>query len=444
MSRFVSLCVVVCLFYSLTAAQNWAGFRGNNASGISEGNKTATTWSMEDSKNIVWKTQIPGLAHASPVIWGNKIFILTAISEESKTTFQAKDRGIGLAGDNAKHTWKIYCVDKKSGKVLWDKTAHTGVPRSKRHVKASQANSTPVTDGRYVVALMNSEGLFCYDLNGKQIWKQDLGVLNPGLYGDATSEWGQASSPIIYKDLVIVQSDGHKQSFIAAYNLKDGKQVWRVERGEITSWSTPTIYEGKTRAELIANGGKYIRGYDPMTGKELWRFSDSETQVKQQAPIIVQDLIIVAGGYPPGRPFYAFRTGVSGDVSLKEGQDTNDFLVWRSPKGSPYTPTPIAYGDYLYMCGDNGVLSVYKLKTGEMVYQQRLPSTFSASPVIADRKLYLSSEDGDVFVVKLGDKFELLATNQMGEALMATPAISEGVIYLRSQNYIVAVSESSK
>lgn len=440
MRRFLSLSIYLCLFTSLSYAQNWVGFRGNNASGVADGFKTATVWDTQKSTNVVWKTPVPGLGHASPVIWGNKIFLLTAISEASDVTFKAKDRGIGLANDNAKHTWKIYCIDKKSGKVLWEQTSHVGVPRSKRHVKASQANPTPATDGRYVVALMNSEGLFCYDLNGKLIWKQDLGILNPGLNDDPNSEWGQSSSPIIYKDLVIVQSDGHKQSFIAAYNLKDGKQVWRVERNEITSWSTPTIYESKMRTEMISIGGKYIYGYDPLTGKELWRFSDDNTEVKQQAPVIANDLIIVAGGYPPGRKFYAFRAGGNGDISLKDGHK-NDFLAWQAVKGSSYTPTPIFYGDYLYMCGDAGVLSAYNVKTGELIYQQRLPSSFSASPVAADGKLYLPSEDGDMFVVKVGAKFELLATNVMGEPLMATPAISEGVLYIRSVNHIFAVAE---
>ncbi len=275
---------------------------------------------------------IPGLSHASPIVWGNHIFVITAVSSDSKPTFIAKDRGIGLANDDVKHTWMIYALDKRNGKILWTNTAYEGVPRAKRHVKATQANSTPVTDGRYVVALFGSEGLACYDIKGKLLWKQDLGVLNPGLWDDKESSWGHSSSPIIYRDLVIVQADGHKQSFIAAFNLKDGKQAWRVERNEITSWATPTIYQGKDRAELIANGGRYIRGYDPLTGKELWRFSDSDTQVKMQAPLIAHDLIYITGGYPPGRTMYVFRPGAVGDISLKSGEEKNAFLAWSSAR----------------------------------------------------------------------------------------------------------------
>ena len=436
------LSLFLCLqTIALVQAQNWPSFRGNNASGVAEGRKTPTTWNAEKSENILWRTAIPGFSHASPIVWGDRIFVITAISSDEKTTFAAKAGGIGLAEDSVKHTWRIYSLDKNSGKILWSNTAYEGIPRAKRHVKATQANSTPVTDGRYVVALFGSEGLDCYDLDGKLIWKKDLGILNPGLWDDPTSSWGHSSSPIIYKDLVIVQADGHKQSFIAAFNLKDGKEVWRVNRGEITSWSTPTISSESSRTALIANGGHFIRGYDPLTGKELWRFSDDNTEVKMQAPQVADGLIYVTGGYPAGRRMYVFKPGAAGDISLKAGQEKNDSIAWSSAKGSPYTPTPIVYGDLFYVCADNGVLSAYNSKSGTLIYQQRLPSSFSASPVAADGKLYLSSEDGDVFVVRAGSKYELLATNVMGQALMATPAISDGVLFLRTKDFVYAVGK---
>ena len=433
---------ILCLSSITTSAQNWPSFRGPNASGIAEGSKPPITWDVEKAQNVLWRTPIPGLSHASPIVWDNYIFVITAISSDSKAGFQAKDRGIDLANDAVKHTWMIYALDKRNGKVLWNDKPYEGVPRAKRHVKATQANSTPVTDGRYVVALFGSEGLAAYDMKGKLLWKQDLGVLNPGLWDDKDSSWGHSSSPIIYRDLVIVQADGHKQSFIAAFNLKDGKQAWRVERNEITSWTTPTIYQGKDRTELIANGGRYIRSYDPLTGKELWRFADSDTQVKMQAPLIAHDLIYITGGYPPGRAMYAFRPGAAGDISLKSGEEKNAFLAWTSSKGSPYTPTPIIYGDLLYVIADNGVLSAYDAKTGTLIYQQRLPSTFSASPVAADGRLYLASEDGDVFVVKAGRQYELLSRNTMGQPLMATPALSQGMLIVRGENAVYALGGS--
>jgi hypothetical protein len=443
LKRVLTFCFCLTLTSVTTSAQNWPSFRGPNASGVAEGANLPTTWNAEKSQNIVWKTAIPGFSHASPIVWGNRIFVITAISTNPDAKFNPKDRGISLSTDDAKHTWRIFALDKKTGRIIWEKTAYEGVPRAKRHVKATQANSTPTTDGRYVVALFGSEGLSCYDMDGKLVWKKDLGVLNPGLWDDKNSSWGHASSPVIYRDLVIVQADGHQQSFIAAFNLKDGREVWRVNRGEITSWTTPTIYKGKNRTELIANGGRFIRSYDPLTGKEIWRFADGDTQVKMQAPLVAHDLIYITGGYPAGRPMYAFRPGAVGDISLQPGQETNEFIAWRSSKGSPYTPTPIIYGDLFYTCADNGVFSAYNAKTGELVYQERIPSSFSASPIAADGKLYLASQDGDVYVVKAGPKFELLATNPMNEPLMATPAISGNNLIIRSEHYIYSVQENA-
>lgn len=436
------LLLLVLLISPLTVnAQNWPSFRGPNALGVLE-TKLPATWDVEKSQNILWKTSIPGLGHASPVVWGNRVFVITAISSDPKAGFIAKDRGIALSNDLTPHTWHIYAIDKRNGKILWQQKAYEGVPRAKRHVKATQANSTPVTDGRYVVALFGSEGLACYDMNGKLIWKQDLGVLNPGLWDNKESSWGHSSSPIIYRDLVIVQADGHKQSFIAAYNLKTGKQVWRNERDEITSWSTPVIYQGKTRVELIANGGRYIKGYDPMTGKELWRFSDNNTQVKMQAPQIVNNLIYVTGGYPPGRQMWVFRPGGNGDISLKTGETKNEFIEWSATSGSPYTPTPLIYGDLFYTLADSGVLSAYEAATGVRIYQQRLPTSFTASPVAADGKLFLPSEDGDMLVVKTGRQYELLAKNVMGQPLMASPAIADGMLIVRGENTVWAIGTS--
>ena len=432
--------VFITVLVTVAQAQNWPQFRGPNASGVAEGKGTPTVWNISRSQNVLWKTPVPGLSHASPVIWGNRVFVITAIGD-TNASFKAKDRGIGLADDSVKHTWRIYCLDKQTGRVLWEQTAYEGVPRAKRHIKASQANSTPATDGQYVVALFGSEGLACYDMQGKLIWKQDLGVLNPGLADDPTSEWGHSSSPIIYKNQVIIQADGHKQSFLASYDLKTGRQLWRTERGELPSWSTPVVYTGKTRTELIITAGRFVRGYDPQTGKELWRFSERNTEVKMPTPVIAHDLIFITGGYPAGRPIFAVRTGATGDISLKEGEETNQFVAWRQARGSSYTGTPLAYGDYLYISSDNGIFTAYNARTGERVYQERLPTSFSASPVAADGKIYLASEDGDVFVVRAGPKYELLATNSMGEALMATPAISDGIIFLRSQGHVTAIAE---
>jgi outer membrane protein assembly factor BamB len=283
---FSFLCLSLLTLLATDArAQNWPSFRGPNASGVADGTRPPTTWDVEKSQNVIWKAAIPGLSHASPIVWGNRIFVITAISSDAQTGFIAKDRGIDLANDDAKHAWMIYALDKRTGQTLWSNKAYEGVPRAKRHVKATQANSTPVTDGRYVVALFGSEGLACYAPDGKLLWKQDLGVLNPGLWDDKDSSWGHASSPVIYRDLVIVQADGHKQSFIAAFNLNDGKQAWRVERNEITSWTTPAIRQRRVqrvrredwRTRLPATAAEFVQrvtgggGWKTLSSERRWR-----------------------------------------------------------------------------------------------------------------------------------------------------------------------------
>ncbi|MFL6231482.1 MAG: PQQ-binding-like beta-propeller repeat protein [Pyrinomonadaceae bacterium] len=440
--RLSVACASLCLAASLASAQNWNQFRGPNASGTADGSAAPLAWDATKNINVKWKTPIPGISHASPVIWGGRIFVISAVSS-SRTDVSIKDRGINSARDDVKFAWKMYALDKRSGRVLWEQTAYVGVPRARRHVKATQANATPATDGHVVVALMGSEGLYAWDMTGKLLWKQDLGVLDPGYAGMPDSEWGHSSSPVIYRDIVIIQADGQKQSFIAAYDLMTGKLRWKTERGELPTWTTPTIYEGATRAELVSNGGRFIRGYDPLTGKELWRFNDHDRQVKMPTPVILGDKIFVTGGNPAGSPIYSFRPGASGDISLKEGEESNKFLAYALPHGSSYITTPLAYGDQLYVMRDNGVLAAYNAATGALVYQERLPSTFSASPIAADGKLYLSSEDGDVYVVRAGAKFERLATNPMGEPLMATPAISDGMMFLRTVGNLYAICECS-
>src|SRR5262245_38306094 len=266
----VAILNVVCT----AQAQNWPTFRGQNASGVADGKPLPASWDAEKNINLAWKVAIPGFGHSSPVVWGDKVFITTAVSSDPNATFRHGLFGdVDSAKDLSKQTWKIYALDKKTGKILWERVAWEGIPKTKRHIKSSFANSTPATDGRFVVAFFGSEGLFCYDLKGNLKWKQDLGVLDAGWFFDPDYQWGTASSPIIYQDLVIVQCDIQKGSFIAAYNLKNGKQVWRTSREEISSWGSPTIVAGPKRVELVTNATKAVRGYDPLTGKELWKLT---------------------------------------------------------------------------------------------------------------------------------------------------------------------------
>ena len=336
-------------------------------------------------------------------------------------------------------------LDKRTGKIVWDRVAYEGVPKIKRHIKSTHASSTPATDGKHVIAFFGSEGLYCYDVNGKLIWKKDLGVLDAGWFYDPDYQWETASSPIIYKNMVIVQCDIQKNSFIAAYDLKDGKQIWMTPREEIPSWGTPTIYEGASRVELITNATRAARAYDPMTGKELWKLTGNP-EVTATTPIAGNGLIFICNSYRPNQPIYAIRAGATGDISLKENETSNQYVAWSMQRGGTYMPTPLIYGEYLYTCANHGVMACYNPKTGERVYQQRIGDkggAYSASPVAADGKIYLSSEDGEIFVVKAGTKYELLATNSMGEVLMATPAISDGIIFVRGQHNVFAIADRS-
>ncbi|HEU4386579.1 MAG TPA: PQQ-binding-like beta-propeller repeat protein [Blastocatellia bacterium] len=434
--------IIILALVTTAAGQNWPSFRGDHASGTADGASTPTAWDGEKGVNILWKVPIPGLAHSSPIVWGNRVFVTTAVSSNPKPAFRPGLYGdVDSDTDLSKHSWKVYCIDKLSGRTIWERVAHEGTPRTKRHIKSTFANPTPATDGKNVVAFFGSEGLYCYDYDGKLKWRQDLGVLDAGWFYDPDYQWGVASSPIIYKDLVVVQCDVQKNSFIAAYSLRDGKQVWTTPREEIPSWGSPTIYEGKTRAELITNATRAVRAYDPLTGKELWRLRGNP-EVTATTPVAANDLIYICNSYRPNQPIYAIRPGGTGDISLTEGKTSADFVAWSTQRGGTYMPTPVVYGDYLYACANQGVLRCYNARTGERVYEQRIGDSggsYSASPVAADGKIYLASEDGDVFVVKAGPKYELLAKNPMGEVMMASPAISDGLVLIRGRSNLFCI-----
>ncbi len=421
---------------------NWPSFRGLHAAGVADGQNLPDVWDGEKGTAVKWKTRIPGLAHSSPVIWNDQLFITTAVSSRGNATFKPGLYGDGDASDDrSAHQWKILCLDKKTGKVIWEQKAYDGPPIDKRHIKSTYANSTPATDGRYVVAFFGSQGLYAYDLKGRAVWKKDLGRMDMGAYDVPDYEWGPASSPIIYQDFVIVQCDQQKGSFLTAVNIKTGETVWKTPREEFPSWGTPTVYPGKDRVELITNGANFIRGYDPETGKELWRLGGS-SKITTPTPIFSGDLIVVASGRRPEMPIFVIRPGASGEITLKEGETANKYVVWARQKSGPYMPTPLIYQNHLYILRNQGILACYDLVTGEEKYVERIPhqgSGFSASPVAADGKIYLPSEDGDLFVVKAGPKFELLGKNSVGQLLMATPAISGGIIFVRAQNDLFAI-----
>lgn len=428
-------------------AGNWPGFRGPNAAGIADGYPTPTRWNVPERNNVLWKTPIPGLAHASPVIWGDRVFVVTAVSGKKDVQLKTGLYGnIESVKDSTVHQWLILCVDKKTGKVLWKETAHQGVPRIKRHPKATHANSTPATDGRYLVALLGSEGLFCYDMAGKRIWKRDLGVLDSGYFRAPRAQWGFGSSPVIHNGMVIVQCDVQKGSFIGAFNIRDGKPIWRTGRNEVPTWSTPTIHVTDRRAQVIVNGYRHIGGYDLKTGKGLWRMAGGG-DIPIPTPVVGHGLIYITNAHGRSAPLYAVRADAVGDITLPAKQTSGKYVAWVDFRSGAYIQTPLVYGDYLYSCRNSGVLMCYEAKTGRKIYSQRLGKAgagFSASGIVADGKLYYTSERGRVYVVRPGAKPEILAVNQLGGVAMATPAVSKGVLYFRTRHHLIAVGKRAK
>jgi outer membrane protein assembly factor BamB len=442
--RLVLSTLVVSLTTAGLAAQNWPSFRGPSASGTAERQHLPDAWDAASGVNLLWRAEIPGLAHSSPIVWGDRVFVTTSVSAAgTKATRGLQDASI-LSSDKSPQSWRLYCLDRTSGRMLWQRVAREGTPRSARHLNATYANSTPATDGRHVVAFFGSEGLYVYDLDGNPVWSKDLGVLETGWDVDRTSDYGFGSSPIIHDGLVIVQCDLKRGSFAAAFRLADGGEAWRVPREERSGWSTPNIV-GAVTPELVLNGDGFVRGLDAHTGRELWRMGEGNG-VKIPTPISDGALVFVGGGSSSGpRRFYAIRVGIRGDITLAGEATSNEGVAWRN-RANPHLVTPLAYDGLLYVCTDNGILTVFDAKTGEQVYRQRVGGTggeFGASPVAADGKVYFTNQAGDTFVLRAGRSYELLSTGHLGELVMASPAIAGGALIFRTDRSVVAIGRKT-
>jgi hypothetical protein len=428
-----------------TGARNWPAFRGDGAAGNGDGQRAVAEWDVVSGKNIKWKTPIPGVSIASPVVWGNRVFVVTAIGKAGDTTFKTGLYGdVKPVDDLSEHEWKIYSVDSISGKIVWDRTAFRGVPKTKRHTKSSQASSTPVTDGKRIVAVFGSPGLLiAWDFNGKELWRVDLGALDSGWFFDPAFQWGHSSSPIIYRNSVILQADVQKGSYIAAWDLATGKQLWKTARtDEISTWGTPTIARTTDgRDEIVTNGTK-VRGYDAATGKHLWTLGPN-SEITIGTPVVGNGLVFVTGGYPPVRPIYAIRPGAEGDISLAKGQQSSQSIAWSNMNEGTYIPTPLVYGGYLFTLNINGIMTAYDLDTGQRAFRGRVGTggSFSASPIAADGRLYVASEDGEVYVLTAGPGLTQVAKNDMKEVIMATPAISDGLIVVRTLGHLYGIGQ---
>jgi outer membrane protein assembly factor BamB len=440
--------LTLLLAASLATASDWPQFRGPGARGAAPGNIPAA-WNADPSagplRNIRWKTPIPGLAHSSPVVWGSRLFVTTAVSSAGEAPLKVGLYGAGdPADDNNEQTWMVYCLDKNTGRILWQKVAHRGAPRTKRHTKATHANSTPATDGRRLIVWFGSEGLYAYDLSGNLLWKKDLGVFDPGPQG-YDLQWGTASSPVLHDGKVLLQCDQKKGSFLAVFDAATGRELWRADRDGVSnhSWATPAVVSAAGRTQVVTNGWPYIAAYDLASGKELWRLK-SAGDIPVPTPVFEDGLIYVTNAHGGGAPLYAIRPDASGDLTPLAEKGAGGALAWHEPRNGAYMQTPLVLGGLLYSCSDRGVLKVYGARTGRLIYTQRLGeglTGFTSSPVAAGSKVLFASEMGDVYVVRAGPSYELLGRNLMNEIVMATPAISAGVLYYRTRGHVVAIAE---
>ncbi len=437
----IRLCAIQLLAIAALAADaNWPQFRGPSASGAGTGSPPVE-WNAQSGKNILWKTAIPGLGHSSPVIWGDRVFLTSAVPASGEASLK-----VGLYGDvtsvegEPSQSFKVYCLDRRTGKILWERTAASGRPKIMRHPKSTHANPTPATDGKHLLVFFGSEGLFCYDLNGALLWKKDFGVLDSGFYTAPQAQWGFASSPVIFENTVIIQADVQKNSFLAAFDAGSGKELWRTPRGDVPTFGTPTVAPYTARGaggwQVVVNGWRHIGGYDLKTGKELWKLQ-GEGDIPVPTPVFMDGLVVITNAHGEGRPIFAIRTDAAGDLTKNRSA-----IAWMQERAGNYMQTPLLHGGLGYFCYDNGVLSVYGLATGERLYQQRLgsgASGFSSSPVTAGGRLYITNEEGRSYVLALGREYKLLAENDLGETVMATPAISDGVLYIRGGKHLFAV-----
>ncbi len=424
------------------AAEHWPGFRGPRASGIAQGAGLPDAWSP--TENILWKREVPGRGWSSPIVWGNRIFVTSAIQEDGQP--EPIKKGLYVGGDRPDsgpvQRWMVYCIDGTSGKIVWERMAGRRAPRYGRHLKNSFASETPVTDGQRIYAYFGSLGLFCYDFDGKELWSRAWGEY------PMQANWGTAASPVLHGDRVYVVNDNQQHSFLVAVDKLTGKDLWRIDRDEKSNWSTPFVWECAGRTEIVTNGTRKVRSYD-LDGKLLWELGGMSS-ITIPTPCAGKDLLYVSSGFviDRKRPVVAIRPGASGDISLKADQTSSASVAWCQKLAAPYNTSPLLYGERLYVLYDLGLLACYDARSGQEVYgKTRIAPkarAFTASPWAYEGKVFCLSEDGDTFVVEAGPRFRLLRTNSLGEVCLATPAIAGRDVILRTENHLLRIGQRPK
>ena len=426
----------------LAAEANWPQFRGPGARGISPSTNLPDQWSS--SNNVAWKAEIPGRGWSSPIVWGDRVFVTTAVNSGAS---EAPKKGLYLGGErpndpHPEHEWKVLCLDLSTGKVQWEHVVHRGEPPGPKHLKNSYASETPVTDGERVYALVGNVGVFCLDYAGHEVWSKPLEPHK------MRAGWGTAGSPVLQGDRLYVVSDNDQQSYLLALDKRTGKEVWRVNRDEGSNWSTPYVWENPQRTEIVTAGTGKVRAYD-LEGKLLW-WLKGMSSITIATPYADQGLLYVTSGFimDKTRPIYALRPGGSGDVSLQPGQTNNSAIAWCAPMSAPYNPSTLVYDGRLYVLYDLGLLSAFNARTGELLYdRQRLQEglRFTSSPWAANGRIYCLNEDGLTFVVRAGDRFELLHTNKLApdDMCLASPALAGDRLLIRSSARIYCIRQAS-
>ena len=439
----LSVCRIFNISGQIIPERQWPGYRGYLSSGVLDNSNLPESFDIQKMLNVRWKTEIPGLGLSSPVIWGDKLFLTTAVSKFDNQGIKPGIYGDGMpVPDSSVHDWKVYCINKNTGSILWERTACTGVPKIKRHPKSTHANPSVATDGKYAVAFFGSEGLYCYDYEGKLIWKKNFGVLKSVAFDYNAAEWEFASSPIIYKGVLIIQCDVLENSFLAAFDVKTGKELWKTKRDEYPGWCTPNIYKNGETTLIAVNGYKHRGGYDFETGKEVWRMSGGG-DVPIPTPVIGKDLIYFNSAHGPSSPILAIRTDATGDISLKQGEKSNEFVQWSIPRGGSYIHTLLLYMNHLYNVNWNGTINCLDPETGKEIYNAKLgkSKSFVAAPVASDGRLYIVDEQGTVYIIQDGDTFKELSEIPLNDICLTAPSITDGMIYFRTQKYLIAVGK---
>ena len=424
-----------------TAAQaaHWSQFRGGSSGAVADSPELPETWSA--TENVAWKTPIPGKGWSSPVVWDDQIFLNTNISafgdEAPPGGFYSGGESLPIPTDE--HRWTVYSIDFNSGKVRWATDVHRGVPQAPRHRKNTYASETPATDGERVYAHFGDLGTYCLDMKGKILWSKRWPPVKTH-YG-----YGTASSPVVHEGRLYILNDNNEQSYLLALDKLSGKEIWRVERDEPTTWSTPFVWENEQRTEIVTAGRNKVRSYD-LDGKLLWEISGMSA-LSLPTPFAVDGLLYVTSGFhvTPERPVYAIRPGASGDITPAAGTSSNKYLAWSLPQGGPYHPTPVLYDGRFYVLFDRGFLTCHDAHSGKEIYDKRRIDTsgdnFTASPWAYNGKLFCLDESGDTYVIQAGPDFKVLGTNPLNEMCMATPAVAGGSVIIRTYAHLYRIAK---